>query len=263
MGQTREDRFHDRLYLKLRVDSPCSRIDELLPEEGKGPELLSCNDPLRLEAPSLEGIRELHFGKEVDGDFVKSLEEEEDVVYAEKVPRHHFSYTPNDLQPGQWSLPRISAESAWDLEKGVDSIDIAVIDNAFRITHEDLLSELDTNTDEIAGNGVDDDGNGYVDDVHGWDAADNDNDPTPPPSASNSNFTHGTHVAGIAAGATDNGVGMASIGFGVDYIPVKIAEDATGSLTGGLQGIEYAIAIEADIMNMSWGGRAIPTPIRT
>ncbi len=249
------ERFYVRLDLGLSSDAVTDRVKGLVEQVSPDARLLSCEDPIRLEAPSLKGIRELRFDKAPDPvPFIRSLEQHEEVLYAEQVPRYRFFYTPNDLQGTQWSLPKINAELAWDIEQGVDSIDIAVIDNAIRYSHEDLIGALDTNTAEVAGNGVDDDGNGYIDDRIGWDAANNDNDPSPPGWATNSQFTHGTHVAGVAAASTDNGKGMASLGFNVDYIPVKIAEDATGDLTAGLQGIQYAVAADAEVINMSWGG---------
>ncbi|MFB6258273.1 MAG: hypothetical protein ABEH38_06240 [Flavobacteriales bacterium] len=116
------------------------------------------------------------------------------IRYAEYVPNHRFFYTPNDLLANQWQLPHIDAEPAWSITQGVDSIEIAIVDNAVLLSHQDLSAEIYTNSAETAGNGIDDDGNGYVDDINGWDAADNDNDPSPPAWATNSQFTHGTHV---------------------------------------------------------------------
>jgi gliding motility-associated-like protein len=128
-----------------------------------------------------------------------------------------------------------------------------VIDDGFLLNHEDLASQWHINTNEIPNNNIDDDNNGYIDDWRGWDAADNDKDPSAF-NPSNSYFTHGTHVAGIVAAATNNSLGIASIGYNCKLIPVKIGNDATSSLSGAYLGVEYAIVSGAQVMNMSWGG---------
>ncbi|MEM7035838.1 MAG: S8 family serine peptidase, partial [Bacteroidota bacterium] len=128
-----------------------------------------------------------------------------------------------------------------------------------RNTHQDLAPSIWINPGETPGNLIDDDGNGYVDDVNGFDVADNDNDPNPPlGAATNSVYTHGTHCAGIAGAATDNSTGIASIGFGVKLIGVKCNFDATPgpTLPAAYDGVTYAIAAQPEIMSLSWGGPA-------
>ncbi|MFZ1987381.1 MAG: S8 family serine peptidase, partial [Desulfatitalea sp.] len=98
----------------------------------------------------------------------------------------------------------IDAVDAWELATGSGSVVVAVVDTGCHLTHPDLAANIWTNTAEIAGNGRDDDHNGYVDDVQGWDFADYDNDPQ---DASG----HGTHVAGIIASRGDNGTGVTGI----------------------------------------------------
>lgn len=180
------------------------------------------------------------------------------IEYIEEVPDYELFYTPNDpLYTQQYALPLVNAPTAWDIATcvGNSQVVLAVTDDAVRITHEDIAPILWNNPYEIPNNGIDDDNNGYIDDVVGWDAADNDNNPSPPISASSSYFSHGTHVAGIAAGATDNNLGIASIGFGVQLMPVKIGANSSGSLTGAWAGIDYTIACGyVDVVNMSWGG---------
>lgn len=248
----------DRLFVKLddrRINGDvCTQVQSLLDSLAPEDRIKECVDPFSIAAKPIRGIREVRFQDPVDSSLIDRLDAIEVVDYAEPVPRYRFFYTPNDLQGNQWHLSQIDAENAWDIEQGVDSITVAIVDDAVRLSHQDLSGSIHTNPGEIPGNGIDDDGNGYVDDVNGWDAADNDNDPNPPGYATNSTFTHGTHVAGIAAASTDNSTGIASIGFDVELIPVKIADDANGNLVAGLQGIEYAIAADADVINMSWGG---------
>ena len=137
-----------------------------------------------------------------------------------------IEFTPNDpsYASQQWSLPKIGAEKAWDVGMGSSTIVVAVTDNCIEIGHPDLAPILWVNPGEIAGNGVDDDGNGYIDDINGWDAANNDNDPSPPASSVSAK-EHGTHVSGTAAAATNNGIGIASIGNGVSLMAVKGMQD--------------------------------------
>lgn len=177
------------------------------------------------------------------------------VEYAEQVPNYALLLTPNDLDANQWGLPKIQAELAWDITTGSSNVVIAIVDDAVLLSHEDLAPVIWVNPGETL-NGIDDDGNGYVDDINGWDVADNDNDPNPPGTVTNSNFTHGTHCAGIAAAATDNGIGIASISYNVRIMAVKSKTDASsgGSLQAPYLGVQYAIAAGADIISMSWGG---------
>lgn len=193
---------------------------------------------------------------DLTNDLLKDLSSYSYVDFAEKVPQHQKFLTPNDIHPNQYNVLITQAEQAWDIVTGSSNIVIGMVDDAVRLDHEDLAANIWVNTGEIAGNGADDDGNGYIDDVNGWDAADNDNDPNPPASANDNNFSHGTHCAGIAAAVTDNGLGVASVSFNVSLMAVKIADDATETLTGAMQGVEYAIAAGADVISMSWGGGA-------
>lgn len=178
------------------------------------------------------------------------------VEYAEKNPIAFMFHSPNDLQAGQWSLAKIQAELAWDFSTGSSNVVVAVVDNAIAIDHVDLAGNIYTNTAEANGLPfVDDDLNGRADDVNGFDVVDNDANPRPPANATGNNagFTHGTHVAGIAGAVTNNGTGMASIGYSVKILPVKIAGNANGQLTGGLDGVFYATRSGADVISMSWG----------
>lgn len=170
--------------------------------------------------------------------------------YLEVVPKDELFFTPNDLQASQYALSIINAQQAWDLNLNASNAIIAVIDDAIMLTHPDLAPSIWTNPNEIAGDGIDNDINGYVDDVNGWDFANNDNDPNPP----SASLSHGTHVSGIASASTDNGTGIASIGMNAKILPIKIGLDANGSLTGGPIAVDYAIAMGVDVINMSWGG---------
>lgn len=177
------------------------------------------------------------------------------IDYVEAIPVYELFFTPNDLNPQQWNLPKINAAAAWNISTGGGKV-IAIVDDACRLTHEDLAANIWNNPLEIAGNGIDDDGNGYVDDVHGYDVADNDNDPMVPATATNSEFTHGTHCSGIAAGVSNNGKGIASISYSNKIMAVKTKKSADlgGSLPFAYSGLAYAIETKADVISMSWGG---------
>ncbi len=188
------------------------------------------------------------------------LEKSEHIILAEKVPVYKHFYTPNDPDYSdsqkRWHLDQISASNAWNITLGCTSVKIAVVDDAVLTTHNDLSANIYTNTLEIPNNGIDDDQNGYIDDVNGYDVADSDNNVNPPNTVSNTLFTHGTHVAGLAAAVSDNNTGTSSIGFNSVIIPVKTKSNNNlnvGALNNPIQGVEYAIAAGADVINMSWG----------
>ena len=175
------------------------------------------------------------------------------VEYIEQVPIGKIAYTPNDLgeevgSPNQWYLHHTSAKGAWDFSKGSSDIIIAVIDNSFLSDHPDLVNKVVINNAEIPGDNIDNDNNGFVDDFAGWNARDNDGNVY----GNSSNSTHGTHVAGIAAAETDNGIGMASLSFSSRLLPIK-ASDASDNITHGYEGINFAAESGAKVINCSWG----------
>jgi len=136
--------------------------------------------------------------------------------------------------------------------EGDDPIVIAIVDDGFRTSHHDLKGLIWRNLREIPHNQIDDDGNGYVDDIHGWDVADGDNDVTPP--GGRAEFFHGTHIAGIVAQIVRRAFGDAAPDR-VRIMLVKSLSDraATTDLKEAFRGIEYAIAAGADIILCSLG----------
>jgi len=139
------------------------------------------------------------------------------VLEVELDPRRELAYTPNDpLFPSQWHMSHIKADLAWDTEKGDPSVTVAIVDTGIQLTHPDLVANLWTNPGEIAGNSIDDDGNGYVDDVHGYDFAYFDSDPS-------DDNGHGTACGGIVAAVQDNSLGVSGVAPGCKVAAIKAA----------------------------------------
>ena len=174
------------------------------------------------------------------------------VIYAE--PRHipYETTTPNDpYYTNQWHLPVINADLAWNVTQGDTNVIIAIIDDAIDLDHEDLAANIFTNWVEYNGTaGLDDDFNGYIDDINGWDFAEFDNDPNPVISSQD----HGTHVAGCAAAVTDNGTGVSAPGWNCRILPLKFSNDSNGSLSGDYPAaMIYAADMNAAVINCSFG----------
>lgn len=208
----------------------------------------------------LNRVYRITFDNPAQVDYLMSeLDRNPIIEYAERVELLRTTLTPNDpdCNPGdQWSLYQIGATSAWNLSTGDANVVVAIVDDAVEISHVDLSANIWQNSGETPNNGIDDDGNGYIDDVSGFDVANNDNDPGP--DAPVNSYDHGTHVAGIAGATTNNSAGMASIGFGISLMAVKSTNSAS-SVTHGYDGIVYAVESGADVINMSWGGSGSST----
>ncbi|MFN6120968.1 MAG: S8 family serine peptidase, partial [Actinomycetes bacterium] len=137
---------------------------------------------------------------------------------------------------------------AWQVSRGQGTV-VAVIDSGVDMDHPDLVDRLWTNSREVCGNGVDDDGNGFVDDCRGWDFGDNDNDPNPTPGLDS--FTqHGTHVAGIV-GAPANGIGVVGMAPDTRLMALKVGRNRTIPTSSLAGAIVYAADNGADVINLS------------
>lgn len=142
----------------------------------------------------------------------------------------------------------IKAVPAWEKADDSREIVVAVIDSGVDLDHPDLAAGLWTNPDEIPANGIDDDGNGKIDDVYGWDFVDNDNLPQDATG-------HGSHVAGIIAAGIDNGLGIAGVASNVRIMALRFINGYDlGSTSDAIAAIEYAVTKGARIINCSWGG---------
>ncbi|ROL62249.1 T9SS C-terminal target domain-containing protein [Bacteroidetes/Chlorobi group bacterium ChocPot_Mid] len=210
---------------------------------------------------------------------IKELKTSSFIEYAELVPLDYPLEVPNDSMYSQCQhLPQIKAEEAWNIIKGETSdstILVGICDTGTDWNHSDLTNNLWQNLLEDADkdgkviewndslkkyvldpgdlNGIDDDNNGFVDDLIGWDFLEDyekDSQGNNPEDFNN----HGTHVAGISAGVTNNANGIASISWNVKFVPTSHSAPGFNYILRGFEGIVYLAELGCDIINCSWGG---------
>ncbi len=180
------------------------------------------------------------------------------VQYVEWNYRVHALETPDDERwSEQWALHKIGAPQAWDIAHCQGTI-VAILDTGVHLEHPDLRKALWTNPGEIPNNGIDDDGNGKVDDVHGWHFYQNCSTGPCIPYENRiiqDDNGHGTHVTGIAAAETDNGIGIAGVSWGAQAMIVKVLDQhGDGYYSDVAAGIVYATDNGAQVINLSLGG---------
>jgi subtilisin family serine protease len=169
-------------------------------------------------------------------------------IYDDIDPRE---FTPNDPQyNSQYHHALMKNNLAWDTTLGSPSILIGITDDGFLMNHPDLVDNYWVNPGEIPGDGIDNDGNGFIDDVNGWNFWNNNNNPNPA-SASND---HGTHVAGIAAARTNNGIGVAGTAGGSTIVPIRFYSTSGGTWTSTIvsNAYRYATDVGCNIVTTSY-----------
>jgi subtilisin family serine protease len=207
---------------------------------------------------------------------IDELKKDPSVAYAEpNYIRHTCDTVPTDpLYSQQWALPMIQAPAAWDIEQGDPNVVVAVIDTGVDYNHPDLVANIWTNESEVPDNGMDDDGNGFVDDYRGYDFVSVDpslvgagEDPGPRDNDPIDGYGHGTHVAGIIGAVPNNGMGIAGINWYSKIMALRAGfrdTSGNGSLadSDAADAIRYAADNSARVINMSWGGYIISSLIR-
>ena len=257
-GQNRPQFVPDELIIKFRDGVTLDRVTSILGDiQASTIRRFRLNPIYHVRLP--EGSR---------ARVEKALSALTEVAYVE---RNHLRYTdlvPNDPMAGNlWGLNNtgqtggtpdadIDAPEAWDITTGDSNLVVAIIDSGLDMDHEDIAANLWTNPGEIPGNGIDDDGNGYVDDVHGWDFTGNDNNPDDDVPACGG---HGTHTAGTVGAVGDNGTGVTGVNWNVKLMPLKAARGVLGIFcslpdSATIAAIEYAAANGAMVSNNSYGG---------
>ncbi len=252
-GQTIHKEYLDgEVYMKIKKDVPFvfDTLSNKLDIKSKLPFLVPVMNKYNItkaessfyfsKSDKLKRTFRIHFNRiEMVDQLISVLKNMNQVEYVEKIPVLRTIYAPNDLLPnqvsGQYALYNIHAREAWDVTRGSRSVTVAVIDNAIDISHPDLAPNV----------------------TQSWDIANFDTDPTPP--NSNSNWKHGTHTSGIACASTDNGIGIASIGFNCGLMAVKATSDFSSNpkiIDFGYEGIEWAALNGADVISCSWGGES-------
>ena len=203
---------------------------------------------------------EIAKGKDLEA-AIRNLESNEAIAYAQ--PNYQYSaqaFIPNDPDFNElWGLNNtgqtggtedadVDAPEAWDINTGSDEIIVGVIDIGVDYDNPDLAANMWTNPDEIAGDGIDNDGNGYVDDIYGYDFVYGDSDPSDV-------YGHGTHVSGTIGAVGNDDFGIAGVNWNVKIMALKFLDDyGYGYTFDAIKAIEYAIAEGANLTNNSWGG---------
>ncbi|MEH2127231.1 S8 family serine peptidase [Nostoc sp.] len=165
---------------------------------------------------------------------------------ARAIGQNTFADVP-DLGGNNWGADLVKAPEVWAQGYTGKGVVVAVVDTGVDYNHEDLTNNIWTNTKEIAGNGIDDDGNGYIDDNYGWNFADQNNNTL-------DDNGHGTHVSGTIAGENNN-YGVTGIAYDAKIMPVKALDSSgSGSYSSISKGIRYAVDNGANVINLSLGG---------
>lgn len=263
-GSTSTAYATDEILVKPEAAASESSLDQIEGLNGTGrEEALPLVDALVVDLPDGLSVQEsiARYEASPSVEFAEPNYE----VFADQSASEYPS--PNDPDfTFQWALDNtgqeggaqdadIDAPEAWDMTTGNPDSVVAVIDEGVDINHPDLENNVWTNPGEVPGNGTDDDGNGYVDDVHGWDFSRS--NPSNPGDATvydaNDGEDHGTHVAGILAAEGNNNEGIAGVNWNAKMMPVKFLIGGRGKVDNAIKALDYAVAEGAKISNNSWG----------
>ena len=186
---------------------------------------------------------------------IKIYESSADIEFAQPNFYYHLLNTPNDARFSElYGMQKIGAPAAWDLTTGSSSVVVANIDTGVKYTHEDLAQNMWHNAGEINGNGIDDDGNGFIDDFYGWDFFYNDADPL-------DENGHGTHTSGTIGAAGNNSLGVAGVNWNVKIMAIKIYSASGNGTTSAMLVNAYNYirmmknrGVNIRVTNNSYGG---------
>lgn len=157
---------------------------------------------------------------------------------------HFTSAIPSEYREAtHWHLRRINAVDAWSRETGSEEVAIAILDTGCFVGHEDLAENIFVNPNEIPNNGIDDDGNGFVDDVSGWDFYDDD-------AIADDETGHGTHVSGIVGAVGNNGLGGVGIGWDLKILPLKVGGSSGLSSSAIAEALRYVTELKRSGANI-------------
>lgn len=201
---------------------------------------------------------------------VSTLQNSTNIVYAEPDYTYQIAATfPNDARFGElWGMNNtgqsggtidadIDAPEAWGIGTGDANVVVAVMDSGVDYAHPDLSANMWVNTAEKNGAaGVDDDGNGYVDDIYGYDFYNGDGDPM-------DDHGHGTHCSGTIGGRGNNSIGVAGVCWKVRIMALKIGSASGISTSAAISALQYAIQMKANISSNSWGGYGYSQSLKT
>ena len=244
-----------RLIVKFKKDASPQQINQFL--AAKGLQKIQDFAPLRTSLCKISAgisIRSAVVAAAVEN--IVEYVEPDFVVHAYKIPndpRFADQWGLNNTgQTGGKKDADVDAPEAWDQQTGDASVLVGIVDTGIDFSHPDLSANIWHNPGETGNgketNGIDDDGNGFVDDWRGWDFANSDNNPQ-------DDNGHGTHVAGIIAASGDNGKGVAGVVWRASLVPLKfLAADGSGFVSNAVSAILYAADNGIRILNNSWGG---------
>jgi serine protease len=189
---------------------------------------------------------------------INALLKDDQILYAEPSYIYKTSFVTNDpAYNNQYYLDKVMAPQAWDVLRNAANVIIGIVDSGSDLQHEDLADNIYINTKDPI-NGIDDDGDGYIDNYYGWDFVGNSAATMIPdnnPDVTSDTTEHGVHVSGIASAISNNGKGVASIAYNAKLMIVKTGADNNGrAIYKGYEGIKYAADHGATVINCSWGG---------